>query len=153
MRSRLEEIFTILAPSAKYGKNKWVSKKAADKTTNYYAADTQAKNTLAIIDETLYQIYQSCDSEETYYQKLSTIAEINNLPQNVSPITIVLTENQTLLAYRVTISEVQTLHVTLSVNYPQSENEWFTSVEQWQTITTNEPDESDEYLNLFTGEE
>lgn len=130
-----------------------LSQKVADKTTAYYAADAIARDTLAKIDNQLYQFYQSTTSVENFYQDISTGLEINDLPQGVSDITIELTEDYPIIIYQVPISDVQTLHVMLSVNYPETGSEWFTKIQRWQTVTENEPDESDEYLNLYTGEE
>lgn len=130
-----------------------LSQKVADKTTAYYAADAKARDTLAQIDNSLYLIYQSATSVENFYQTISTQLEINNLPQDVSDITIDLTDDCPIISYQVRISDVQTLHVALTINYPETGSEWFTKILCWQTVTVNEPAESDEYLNLYTGEE
>ena len=130
-----------------------LSVKAADKTTSYYAADTVARDVLSQIDASLYRIYLGSSSSEDYYANLSASFVINDLPQSVSDITIELSEGLPVINYRVAISDVQTLHVSLTANYPQNGNEWFTSIQRWQTVTINEPAAEDEYLNLYTGEE
>lgn len=129
-----------------------LSKKAADKTVAYYAADTLAREVLSEIDLALYERYKGNASAKDFFEDISTTLQINNLPQSVSDITIELTEEFPLISYQVAISDVQTLHVVLSVHYPQTDSEWFTSILKWQTVTVNEPSESDEYLNLYTGE-
>lgn len=130
-----------------------LSQKLADKTTAYYEADATARDAMAAIDMALYQIYCSAATADDYYNCIRTLEFLNELPQEVLGLAIEADDTCLLIVYQVPVSEVQTLHVSLKVNYPQTGSECFTTINRWQTVTTNEPDESDNYLNLYTGEE
>lgn len=130
-----------------------LSQKVAEKNHDYYAADAIAKDALASIDNELYVLYEHSESVEDFYLQISSANLFKELPESVSDITIEQTDNTPVISYQVPISEVQTLYVALQIQYPKTPSECFTTILRWQTITTNEPDESDEFLNLYTGEE
>lgn len=129
-----------------------LSQKSANKTIAYYEADAAARSIMAAIDKELFSLYQSSTSSTDYYAQISSEDFLKELQHNTLTIAIEQTNTVPILTYQVDISDVQTLHVTLRIQYPQTDSECFTSILQWQTITYNEPDESDDYLNLYTGE-
>ena len=129
-----------------------LSQKSASKTHAYYKADATARDILAAIDTELFQLYQNTASVTDYYEQISVENLLKELPQSTQAFTIEQTDSSPILAYQIPITEVQTLHVALRVQYPQTGSECFTTILRWQTITHNEPDESDEFLNLYTGE-
>ena len=130
-----------------------LSQKMADKTTAYYKADAIARDMVELLDNQLFNIYLEGSSSDYFYEAVSTTDFSAAAPSDIHNITLKNVENGTLLSYEVPISEVQTLHVTLQINFPLAEGECFTTITRWQTVTENAPDESDEYFNLFTGEE
>ena len=130
-----------------------LSQKMADKTTAYYKADAIARDMLEILDDQLFDIYLKDSSSNGFYEVLAVTDFSTNTPSNIQNIAQKNMNDHVVISYEVPISEVQTLHVSLQVNYPLAESECFTTITRWQTVTENAPDESDEYLNLFTGEE
>ena len=130
-----------------------LSQKVADKTTAYYVADAVAREAMAAIDEKLYTIYCLASTADEYYDSIESLELLKELPSGVSDITIELTDTLPFITYQVPVSDVQTLHVSLKINYPQTGSECFSTILRWQTVTVNEPADSDDYLNLYTGEE
>lgn len=130
-----------------------LSQKVADKTTAYYNADAIAREMLENVDATLYELYLNSSTVSDFYESLPTTDFSSNAPHEVRDIILNVSEEYTTLSYEVSITDVQTLHVTLKINYPFAGSECFTTITRWQTVTENEPDESEEYLNLYTGEE
>ena len=130
-----------------------LSKKMADKTTAYYAADTIARDMLAFVDDRLLQIYQTGLDSSDFYEGVLATDFSANAPSDVHNITLEKPDDDIIISYTVPVSEVQTLYVSLQINYPFAGSECFSTITRWQTITENAPDESDEYLNLYTGEE
>lgn len=130
-----------------------LSQKMADKTTAYYKADAIARDMLELLDDQLFDIYLKDSSSNGFYENLAVADFSTHAPSDIQNITVEDLEDDIIISYQVPISEVQTLHVSLQVNYPLAESECFTTITRWQTVTENAPDESDEYLNLYTGEE
>lgn len=131
-----------------------LSKKMADKTTAYYAADTIARDMLETVDNKLYDIYLTSSTSSGFYKGVLTADFSANAPSDVQGISLDKDTNEDItISYAVPISEVQTLYVSLKINYPSAGSECFSTITRWQTVTENAPDEADEYLNLYTGEE
>lgn len=130
-----------------------LSQKMAEKTDAYYRADAIARSMAENIDHTLYQIYLSSSSDTDFYAALPGADFSLHAPSEVANLTLTSAEEAATLSYVVPISEVQTLYVSLNINYPFAESECFSTITRWQTVTENAPDESDEYLNLYTGNE
>lgn len=114
-----------------------LSKKTADETQNYYNADALAREELAAIDSELFAIYKNASSSEDFYKQILFSDFIKELPQTVSNITIEQTETFPILSYEVPISSEKTLHVSLKIQYPQTESDYFTTIIKWQTIVIN----------------
>ena len=130
-----------------------LSKKMADKTTAYYKADAIARDMVEHLDNQLFAIHLEGSASDYFYETVAATDFSANAPSDVQNITLTDLEGDIILSYEVPVSEIQTLYVSLQVNYPHAESECFTTITRWQTVTENAPDESDEYLNLFTGEE
>ena len=130
-----------------------LSQKMAQKTTAYYEADATARDMAAFIDKGLFHIYSDSSTASDYYQLVLDADFSDGAPASVTNITATVTNDIVTISYKVPVSEVQTLNVSLKINYPKAGSECFSTIAQWQTVTVNEPDESDEFLNLYTGEE
>lgn len=130
-----------------------LSQKMADKTTAYYRADTIAREMMESIDNQLFQIYRNSSGQTDFYQNIYTANLSAGAPSEIYGLTVENdADNDTIISYFVSISDIQTLHVSLQINYPSAGSECFSTIIRWQTITEHTPDESDEYLNLYTGE-
>lgn len=130
-----------------------LSQKMADKTTAYYKADAIARDMVELLDNQLFEIYLEGSSSDYFYETVAATDFSANAPSDIHNITLKDLDDDTILSYEVPISEVQTLHVSLQIRFPLAESECFTTITRWQTVTENAPDESDEYFNLYTGEE
>ncbi len=128
-----------------------LSKRTADKTSNYYIADTSAKSMAYEIDQALASIYLNSSDEAAYYDGVSTDIVFFELPENVHNFAINSDGEVPVISYEVTISEIQTLQVALKVHYPQSQGESFYTIIQWQTKTSNTVEEPETHLHLFGG--
>ena len=130
-----------------------LSKKLADKTTAYYHADTMARNMIEHIDNKLYGIYLTSSSASSFVEGIQAADFLTDAPSEVENIVLEIQDEFSILSYEVPISEVQTLHVSLELNYPNLGSECFSTITRWQTVTSSVPDDSEEYLNLYTGNE
>lgn len=130
-----------------------LSQKMADKTTAYYHADAIARDMTEVIDNQLYNIYLISSSLTEFYEAVLASDFSTDAPSEIHAITLENTDGDVTISYAIPVSDVQTLHVSLQINYPFAGSECFSTITRWQTVTENTPDESDEYLNLYTGEE
>lgn len=130
-----------------------LSQKMADKTTAYYEADAIARDMVEHIDRQLYDIYLLYSTSEDFFKEVLATDFSTNAPLNVQDVVLEYTGTDMCISYAVPVSDVQSLYVSLQINYPHAGSECFSTITRWQTVTENTPDESDEYLNLFTGEE
>lgn len=130
-----------------------LSQKMADKTTAYYKADAIARDMVELLDEELFNIYLKSSVSNDFYEAVAATDFSTYAPSDIHNVMLNKSEDDIILSYEVPISEVQTLYVSLHVNFPLAESECFTTITRWQTVTENAPDESEEYLNLYTGNE
>ena len=130
-----------------------LSQKMADKTTAYYKADAIARDMAEQLDNQLFDIHLEDSASDYFYETVAATDFSANAPSDVHNIALKNVNGDFIISYEVPISEVQTLYVSLQIRFPLAENECFTTITRWQTVTDNAPDESDEYLNLFTGNE
>lgn len=128
-----------------------LSKKMADKTTAYYQADTIAKGVACQIDQALASLYAECGDETAYYSSISPERLVMDMPNKVQNVSVDLEQEMPVVSYQVTISDIQTLYVTLEIHYPKSGEENFYEITGWQTKTDHTPVESDTHLKLFGG--
>jgi len=130
-----------------------LSQKMADKTTAYYKADAIAREMVEQLDNQLFAIHLEASSSDYFYEAVAATDFSANAPSDIHNIALTNLDDDIILSYEVPISDVQALHVSLQIQFPIAESEGFTTITRWQTVTENAPDESDEYLNLYTGEE
>lgn len=90
-----------------------LSTKVLDRTTAYYEAAGKAEVILAKLDQTLSEIYASCESEEAYF---TTVGHDKS--------------------FVVPLSESQTLEVCVSILYPQTDDAPFYQIKRFQVIPT-----------------
>jgi len=130
-----------------------LSKKMADKTTAYYKADAIARDMVELLDKQLFNIFLESSISTDFYETVVVTDFSTYAPSDIHNITLKDIDDNIIISYDVPISEVQTLYVSLRINFPLAESECFTTITRWQTVTENAPDESEDYLNLFTGNE
>lgn len=94
-----------------------LSTKVLDRTTTYYEASNQVESLLAQLDQTLLSAYEASSSEEEYFESAG--------------------HSQSFL---IPLSDLQSLEVTVSIEYPKKEGDTFYQIQSWQVITTEELD-------------
>ena len=72
-----------------------------------------------------------------------------NLSSETYHITFSQEENATFVHYQVTISDIQTLEVSLKILYPTVSSDHLIEITRWQTVTENLHTEDDDTLHLF----
>lgn len=92
-----------------------LSRKVLDRTSAYYNACNEAERALAGVDSTLAEVYADSADIEDYF---------NTVGHNKS--------------YTISISDLQTLQVTIEILYPETDEEPFYSITSWQVLTTGE---------------
>ena len=106
--------FAVLSIVSANADNK-LSTRVLERTTAYYAACNQAEQSLAGMDKTLRRVYESSDSEESYF---------NSVGHGKS--------------YVIPISDLQSLQVTIEILYPGTAEDSFYQITAWQVLNTNE---------------
>lgn len=90
-----------------------LSRKVLDRTSAYYNACNEAETALADVDGTLAEVYANSADAEEYF---------NTVGHHKS--------------YTISISDTQTLQVTIEILYPETDEDSFYSVTSWQVLTT-----------------
>ena len=124
-----------------------LSQKAADRTTEYYAAVTSANDILAEIDAALARYLKAAESgeeaavqedgskqeaagnQETAY--LEACASISNAISEAS-------WKDGKITFSVPVNEDQVLQAELTVTYPQNEDDTLYRITAWETVNTRE---------------
>lgn len=101
--------------------DKKLNDKIVERTGGYYDACNQAEARIADIDITLKQLYDSGLSRDDYFAQTGQSIE-----------------------FAIPVSDVQTLSVSLDVNYPMQDGDTFYDVTRWKlettgTLTEDEP--------------
>lgn len=102
-----------------------LSQKVLNRNTSYYQACNEAEASLAQLDQTLVDAYKNSSNETEYFEQTGH------------------TKN-----YSIPLSDLQTLEITVSINYPTSSDETFYHISSWQVVTT-ENLEYDNTLNIM----
>ena len=111
-----------------------LSQKVATKTTAYYLAEKEAYTTIAMIDQQLQKIYFSTQTENEFCeQALSTLSALKS--DNTLLHLETTDDNSFTCQISKTISDRQTLAISLLISYPQTDKMPFYTITQWQTIT------------------
>lgn len=141
--------FALLSLSGARADEK-LSQKSADRTTEYYAADTQANKLLALIDEQLSFCLteaEAADDPQTAF--LSSVPSVKN---EIPGVTWIEPEQnlETALSYTIPVKEGQVLLVELSVQYPTEPQDTMYEITAWQVINTDDwsPDTSQKLYQL-----
>jgi len=99
--------------SAKADSN--LTHKVLDRTTAYYNACNEAEKTLAVIDNTLADVYEASADADEYFATVG---------HNKS--------------YTIPISDLQSLQITIEILYPESNNDTFYRITSWQVLAIKE---------------
>lgn len=117
-----------------------LSKKVAQKNTNYYAAEKSCYTNIEKIDNELSNIYHSSSTKEEYFKKgeafLKTL-DYGSIDEN----------NPTHFCFSESLSSNQSLNVCLEISYPEAGHMYFYKILKWQNSTDTEL--SDDTLNLI----
>lgn len=98
-----------------------LSRKVVERTTAYYEACNEAQADIASLDDTLKAIYADSFDEDEYYMAVG--------------------HKKT---YIFTISDLQTLSVSLDILYPEKTGETFYRITSWRVLTNSSALEEDE---------
>ena len=116
---------TLATVSARADKK--LNDKVVERTAGYYDACNQAEDRLADIDNTLKTLYESGVNSDDYFAQAG---------QNID--------------FAIPVSDVQTLDVSVKVNYPAAAGETFYTVTRWKLETTGSlVEEEKQTLNLL----
>lgn len=102
-----------------------LSSKVADRTAAYYNACNEAEESIAGIDQVLHDLYESTADSVEYYDMVGTEK-----------------------SYVISMSDLQSLQITLQILYPESVAGPYYSISSWQVITIGELD-YDDSLNVL----
>lgn len=139
-------IFSLLSLSGATADQR-LCQQSADRTTEYYAAVTQANKVLSMIDRQLAQVLQDAETaEDPQSAFLAGISDVTNQIPGVSWIVADMEETLTgasssdseTIAYSVPISEDQVLYVKLSIRYPEENSDTMYKITAWQVINTDD---------------
>ena len=98
-----------------------LTKRMAERETNYYNACNDAYRALSSIDHTLLSIYESSSGEDDFYAQTGYTK-----------------------SFTYPVSDIQSLRVVIQIHYPQNDGAARYTITEWQVITTGtlEYDES-----------
>lgn len=106
-----------------------LSKQAAQRTTDFYAANQMAEIYMANIEALLAKQSSHSPDEASYMQSIPDVFSDNDSIQvdtSASPVT---------LNYAVSVNDTQDLQVCLSVHYPDAKDDALFHIQKWQTVT------------------
>lgn len=119
-----------------------LSKKVAEKNTDYYEAEAKAYLILEEIDMQLSLAYQTSEDAAGYYRNCK------NRLSDLGYGTYTTDETDHTYSYSVSVTDGQYLLVVLDVQYPTNDNEAFFQILSWQSKYETTIHE-DEPLDLF----
>lgn len=131
-----------------------LSKKLAEKNTQYYEASNTAEAFLAQTDTVLSDLYRSsAGSSSSYCRALPDIMDSMELPDGIiNYSTDFSTEDNGSVSFEVPMSDTRFLAVTLLFSYPEFSGDNFYKITSWQTVTRQLSDTESDTLPLFTGD-
>ena len=109
--------------------DKKLNSKVTERLSQYYSACNDANSRISDIDNTLKGLYESGLSRDDYFAQAG---------QNID--------------FAIPVSDVQSLNVSLRINYPSKDDECFYEITRWklETIgTLSDEEEEHETLNLL----
>ncbi|MBD5482589.1 MAG: hypothetical protein HDR15_08750 [Lachnospiraceae bacterium] len=89
-----------------------LTKRMAERETNYYNACNDAYRALASIDRTLLSLYESSDSEDDFYAQAGYTK-----------------------SFTYPVSDIQSLRVVLQIHYPRNDADPRYTITEWQIVT------------------
>ena len=119
-----------------------LSKKVAEKNTDYYEAEAKAYLILEEIDMQLSLSYQTSENETGYYRNCE------NRLSNLGYGTYTAVDTGHTYSYTVPVADKQNLIVILNIHYPTNDNETFYQILSWQSKYETTMHE-EEPLDLF----
>lgn len=128
-----------------------LSKQSAERTTQYYAANSMAEYFLANIEGQLSKARTDASSEENYMNSIPGLFSDNDsitVEKHSSDDSNELA-GLTTLSYDVPVNDTQNLHVMMSVNYPSSDDSALFHIIKWQTETSDIWEEDDSNATLL----
>ncbi len=135
-------VLSMMTASADYR----LSKKVAEKTSDYYLASNEAEIILQEIDSALLTLYQNTSSNTEFVSGIETaLSDIPNL-------TITLNETACIAEYYVTINDIQSLYVKCTLHYPTTQTQRFYTLQEWKTVGSFSEEDTDQSLNVLGSE-
>jgi hypothetical protein len=122
-----------------------LSKKVADRTTQYYQAQETAYQTLAQIDALLQETYRNSLTRDAYFSDATTA--LDQFAAEHSDIEFTAADTTT-VSYQVAINENQMLCVSLLVCYPPDSGGGFYQLTEWKSVTEL-PSQEDQPMHLL----
>lgn len=117
-----------------------LSRKVAERTSDYYKACENATDTLSRLDKLLTNAYRTSDDKDSYFRDIQT--QLKNYG------TITITDANCQLSFQEPISEDSYLSVRINLCYPRKVSDAFYQISEWKSThqTSEFPEES---LNLI----
>lgn len=143
-----------------------LSRQSAERTTQYYAANSAAEYLLADIEGRLAKARTDAVSEDAFMDSIPKLFNDNdsivvekhasddsssdNSPSDGSTsVELSKLAGLTTLSYDVPVNDTQNLHVIISVNYPTSDDSALFHIMEWKTETADIWEEDDSNATLL----
>ena len=131
-------VFSLLSLSSAVADQK-LSRKLSDRTTEYYQADSLARQALMNLDQYLSGILKeaeaSSDPGKTFMQSLSSLENYSPEIDSVSAFSL---SEDNLLSFQTEINEKQILLSTVQLHYPENDEDVCWEIVCWQVININD---------------
>lgn len=126
-----------------------LSKKAADKTTGYYRADSIARNYLHNADMLLSRTSVNASGADEYFHQISTLVDKIEIPDGMNQDNITYDRQNGVLSFSVFISDNQSLYVSVQMLYSPDTYGSAYKVTGWQTKASLTPKENETGMRLL----
>lgn len=123
--------FSVLSLSSASADEK-LSRKIADRTTEYYEASNAANDILSDIDQHLTKAFQESQNSSDYYERIR-LAFSDSEDIHFSQETSVPT-----LHWQTTLNKTQVLSIRLALPYPTGAGDTFYEIEEWKVVNTDD---------------
>lgn len=125
-----------------------LSKRVADSSSAYYSACEEVNDEISQIDAMLFASYQASPDKATYFDTVCTALSSDSGyvsrsddPDSSDAVTFTITKS---------VTDTQTLTVTLGINYPTHKYDAFYKINEWK-LNTDTSFSEDDTLNLIGG--
>ncbi len=139
--------FSLLSLSGATADEK-LSLKAAEHTSQYQAANSEAQKILSRIDQALAELFTDTDHSDNalspdtrFYLAVPEVQKyISDIQLNISVNNSDLTDTAPggTISYTVPVNEDQSLQVVLQIQYPYSDDDTLYQIDSWKVINTRE---------------